>query len=193
MRASLRQVLNQKRLGIPVAEKMAAADAVATRILAHLPADGGYIAGYWAVAGELPLHILQMQLPPDWIWCLPVVQPNRQLRFAPWRNGDALGNNRFGIPEPMLAPESCLAPEAMHAVVVPLLGFTRHGQRLGMGGGYYDASFAFRKSQTAPPLLIGAAFACQEIDAFEPADWDVALDAVATDGDWFDCSNKEMR
>jgi 5-formyltetrahydrofolate cyclo-ligase len=190
MRASLRQALNSRRLGISAADKMAAAEIVAERILAKLPDSGGYLAGYWAMAGELPLHILQMRLPPQWLWCLPVVQPGRQLRFAPWRNGDALGSNRYGIPEPLLDPKSCLAPEAMQAVIVPLLGFTRHGQRLGMGGGYYDASFAFRKHQPAPPQLIGAAFACQEIESLDAQDWDVTLDGVATEAAWLDCMQR---
>jgi 5-formyltetrahydrofolate cyclo-ligase len=187
MRASLRQALSNRRLGLSAAEKMAAAEIVAERILAKLPDSGGYLAGYWAMAGELPLHVLQMRLPPQWLWCLPVVQVGRQLRFAPWRNGDALGSNRYGIPEPMLAAESCLAPQAMQAVILPLLGFSRSGQRLGMGGGYYDASFAFRKHQSAPPQLIGAAFACQEIEPFAAQDWDVPLDHVATELDWIDC------
>ena len=191
MRASLRQALNSKRLGISAAEKMTAAEIVAERILAKLPDTGGYLAGYWAMAGELPLHVLQMRLPPQWLWCLPVVQAGRQLRFAPWRNGDALGSNRYGIPEPMLEATSCLAPESMQAVILPLLGFSRSGQRLGMGGGYYDASFGFRKHNPAPPVLIGAAFACQEIDAFEAQDWDVALDAVATETDWIDCVQRK--
>jgi 5-formyltetrahydrofolate cyclo-ligase len=172
MRASLRQALNSRRLGISAAEKMAAAEIVAERILAKLPDSGGYLAGYWAMAGELPLHILQMRLPPQWLWCLPVVQPGRQLRFAPWRNGDALGSNRYGIPEPLLDPKSCLAPEAMQAVIVPLLGFTRHGQR------------------PAPPQLIGAAFACQEIESLDAQDWDVTLDGVATEAAWLDCMQR---
>lgn len=186
MRASLRKALNNKRLGLSAAEKMAAAEAVAERILAKLPSTGGYIAGYWAMAGELPLHVLQMRLPENWIWCLPAVQTDRQLRFAPWRSGDELGSNRYGIPEPMLEAASCLSPDAMQAVVLPLVGFTRTGQRLGMGGGFYDASFAFRKHRSAPPVLIGAAFACQEIEAFDAQDWDVALDAIATEVEWID-------
>ena len=193
MRASLRQALKTTRSGLGASEKMAAAEAVAHRLLAQLPESGGYLGGYWACNGELPLHRLQMQLPENWIWCLPVVCPGRQLRFAPWRAGDILGSNRYGIPEPMTDSEACLLPEAMQAVVLPLLGFTRQGLRLGMGGGYYDASFAFRKSQDAPPLLIGAAFACQEIEMLEAQSWDVALDAVATESEWIDCRTKENR
>ena len=86
MRQALRAELKATRLRHTPAERMAAAEAVAERILAHLPATGGYLAGYWASAGELPLHLLQMRLPPAWIWCLPVIGPARQLAFAPWRS-----------------------------------------------------------------------------------------------------------
>lgn len=188
MRQPLRQHLKAERLNIGPAARMAAAEAVADAVLAHLPAGGGRLAGYWAMAGELPLHILQMRLPADWIWHLPVVRAGRQLEFAPWRQGDPLANNRYGIPEPAVETSVCLAPEAMQAVLVPALGFTRDGRRLGMGGGYYDASFAFRKTRPEPPLLIGTAFACQEIAGLDTRDWDVRLDAVATENGWIDCA-----
>ena len=81
-------------------------------------------------------------------------------------------------------------PEAMNVVIVPVLGFTRAGTRLGMGGGFYDASFAFRKTRPAPPLLIGAAYSCQELEHLEAADWDVMLDAVATERGWIDCAQQ---
>ena len=193
MRQQLRQRLKAERLQVEPAARMAAAEAVATEILDRLPDTGGYLAGYWATDGELPLHILQLRLPVNWIWCLPVIMPKRQLRFAPWRSGDPLGNNRHGIPEPMLSPDACLTPDAMQAVVVPIVGFSRAGLRLGMGGGFYDASFAFRKTNPAPPLLIGAAYACQEIDAIDSADWDVPLDAVATERGWIDCSRQGVK
>lgn len=191
MRQALRQDLKAERLRIAPAVRMAAAEAVAVSILERLPASGGYLAGYWATGGELPLHVLQMRLPANWIWCLPVVLPEKKLGFAPWRGGDALGSNRYGIPEPMISADSCLNPEDLHAAIVPLLGFTRSGQRLGMGGGYYDRSFAFRQHAPAPPLLIGAAYATQEIDCFDAQGWDVNLDAIATERGWIDCSSKE--
>lgn len=187
MRNELRRELKAKRNQLSVADKMAAAEAVAKHILAQLPESGGYIAGYWATGGEVPLHILQMRLPSDWIWCLPVVQPNRQLLFAPWRAGDALATNRYGIPEPDLEPHSCLSPEAMTVVLLPLLAYTHHGQRLGMGGGYYDASFGFRQQRSAPPLLIGIGYACQQITALDSQDWDVRLDAIVTEREWINC------
>ena len=191
MRQALRQHLKSERLRIAPAARMVAAEAVAIGILEHLPTSGGYLAGYWATGGELPLHILQMRLPANWIWCLPVVLPEKKLGFAPWRGGDALGSNRYGIPEPMVSAAACLKPEDLHAVILPLLGFTEDGLRLGMGGGYYDRSFAFRKHAPAPPLLIGAAYASQELETLDAQDWDVRLDAVATDRGWIDCSPED--
>lgn len=193
MRQELRRELKTIRSQLGAADKMAAAEAVAARVIAHLPDSGGTLAGYWASAGELPLHILQLRLPANWIWCLPVVQPDRHLLFAPWRAGDDLATNQYGIPEPTLAASSCLQPDEMSAVLVPLLGFTRQGRRLGMGGGYYDASFAFRKKTPAPPTLIGVGFACQELDALDVQAWDVDMDAIATEREWLDCPAKENR
>jgi 5-formyltetrahydrofolate cyclo-ligase len=66
----------------------------------------------------------------------------------------------------------------MALVVVPLVAFDARCRRLGMGGGWYDRSFAFRQSKPAPPWLVGAAFAMQQLDQVEARDWDVPLDAV---------------
>ena len=161
---------------------MAAAESIASRLLAspRLPAEG-YVAGYWAMDGEVPLHVLQMRLGEGQVWCLPCIQPDASLRFAPWRPGDPLVTNRFGIPEPDLSADSLLAPAEMALVVVPLLGFTRSGQRLGMGGGFYDRTFAFRRERAAPPWLVGAAYSFQQLDSLDAQPWDVPLDAIATE------------
>jgi 5-formyltetrahydrofolate cyclo-ligase len=67
-------------------------------------------------------------------------------------------------------------------VVLPLVGFDAQGHRLGMGGGWYDRSFAFRGTLAPPPWLVGAAFEAQRCDDGIPAErWDVALDAVCSE------------
>ena len=151
-----------------------------------LAPESGHVAGYWAMDGEIALHVWQLQLPAGCIYCLPVLHEDR-LRFAPWRPGDALVSNRFGIPEPDVAADSLIDARDMTLVVVPLVGFDRSGNRLGMGGGWYDRSFDFRQHQPAPPWLVGAAFVDQQVDTIKSADWDVALDAVCTDTGNFDC------
>lgn len=187
MKNDLRKQLRKQRLALGPGERMAAAEAVARHFHDHHRDNPGYIAGYWAMDGELPLHVLQMRLAPGQSWCLPLVQDDGSLRFGPWRPGDALVSNRYGIPEPDLQPESTLAPADMALVLLPLLGFTRAGQRLGMGGGYYDRSFAFRRDRLPPPLLVGVGYSSQEVEDFAPEGWDVPLDAIASEHEWIDC------
>ncbi len=138
----------------------------------------GHVAGYWAVDGEVGLHAWQMRLPPALQYCLPRLHEDGRLRFAPWKPGGALVTNRHGIPEPDVDTSACLQPEQMALVVLPLVGFDARCHRLGMGGGWYDRSFAFRQSQAAPPWLVGAGFTAQRLDHVQPQAWDVTLDAV---------------
>ena len=114
------------------------------------------------------------------MYCLPVLHGDA-LRFAPWRPGDALATNRYGIPEPDVSAASLLAPDALLLAVLPLVAFDATGTRLGMGGGWYDRSFAFRRTAGAPPWLVGAGFAAQQLPSLARAAWDVPLDAVCTE------------
>ncbi|MFY2763281.1 5-formyltetrahydrofolate cyclo-ligase [Arenimonas sp. MALMAid1274] len=181
-RTELRHLLRARRAALKPGERLAAADAVA-RHLGGTPLlrEPGYVAGYWAVGGELPLHAVQLRLASGQVWCLPLVQDDGSLRFAPWRAGDPLAPNRYGIPEPAVEPASTLAPSDMSLVLLPLLGFDAAGHRLGMGGGYYDRAFAFRRDQPAPPRLVGVGYGCQELPALATEAWDVALDGIVTE------------
>jgi 5-formyltetrahydrofolate cyclo-ligase len=181
-RASLRSRLRAQRRAIPAPQRIAAADALGYRLLqlAFAPASG-YVAGYWAMDGEIALHSWQLRLPRELVYCLPVLHEENQLRFAPWRPGDPLVTNRFGIPEPDVGPASALPPEAMSLVVMPLVGFDPGGRRLGMGGGWYDRTFAFRHAAMPPPWLVGVGFDAQCVDALDTESWDVVPDAICTE------------
>ncbi|RDZ29614.1 5-formyltetrahydrofolate cyclo-ligase [Lysobacter silvisoli] len=181
-RAALRRDLRERRRALPAPQRIAGAERLAQHLLSlpFAPASG-YVAGYWALDGEIGLHAWQLRLPPDCVYCLPVLSAEGLLRFAPWRPGDPLASNRYGIPEPDVVPSSLLDARELSLAVTPLVGFDARGHRLGMGGGWYDRSFAFRQHQPAPPWLVGAAFEAQRVDALDRADWDVALDAVCTE------------
>jgi 5-formyltetrahydrofolate cyclo-ligase len=71
----------------------------------------------------------------------------------------------------------------MALVVAPLVAFDARGHRLGMGGGWYDRTFAFRRERAAPPHLVGAAFAAQQVESVFPESWDMPLDALFTESD----------
>ena len=181
-RRSQRQVLREARRALPAAQRIQAADALAGQLLT-LPfaPTSGYVAGYWASDGEIALHAWQLRLPGDCRYCLPVLGEDQRLRFAPWRPGDPLVTNRFGIPEPDLAPTSLLDAQAMALIVLPLVGFDQSGHRLGMGGGWYDRTLAFRHDRLPPPHLVGAAFDIQQVDGVGAQAWDVRMDAVCTE------------
>ena len=190
-RRELRQRLAEQRRALPPAERIAAAQGL-RRSLEQLPEylTDTRVAGYWASHGELPLNLAIAPLAGrGQQFLLPVVGAGKLLRFAPWQAGDEVQPNRYGIPEPV-APAELLEPFQLDLVFVPLLGFDRRGNRLGHGGGYYDRSFAFLNEQVRPtePLLVGIAYAFQELPEVEEEDWDVPLDFIATERELIDCT-----
>lgn len=181
-RDALRRDLRARRRALPAADRIAGADALATRLLA-LPfaPEHGYVAGYWAMDGEIGLHSWQLRLPKSLVYCLPVLADDETLRFAPWRPGDELVTNRYGIPEPDIEPRSGLRASEMALIAVPLVGFDDAGHRLGMGGGWYDRTLAARLQQPAPPWLVGVGFEAQRVASVGAQAWDVPLDAICTE------------
>jgi 5-formyltetrahydrofolate cyclo-ligase len=189
-RQELRARLVAQREQLPAPARIAAATALAELLSTHpVMESSGYVAGYWAVRGELLLHMLLSHPRAGFTYCLPLLEADKRLSFAPWRFGDALLHNRYGIPEPDVPPASRLQPAQLDAVLVPLVGFDRRGNRLGSGAGYYDRSFAFLQECKRPsrPLLIGVGYAFQEVEALPAQPWDVPLDLVATDRELIAC------
>lgn len=190
-RATLRAELRARRKALAADARIAAATAVAENLesLAEFLVDTR-VGGYWAIDGELPLHAVVTRLQSrGQRYFLPRITGPRQLAFAEWRAGIALEANRYGIPEPVCSEAELSPAGALELVLVPLLGFDRSGLRIGYGGGYYDASFAAlrERSEAASPLLVGVAYAAQELERIEPANWDVRLDYVVTERELIDC------
>jgi len=116
---------------------------------------------------------------------LPILSPlnNSKLWFAKYSPGEALYPNRFGIPEPAISKRKMIRPTQLDLVLAPLVGFDAQGHRLGMGGGYYDRTFAFlnyRKSFYRP-WFIGLAYQFQQLPSLESHFWDVDLKGVVTE------------
>jgi 5-formyltetrahydrofolate cyclo-ligase len=91
--------------------------------------------------------------------------------------------NRFGIPEPVVAQRQLIKPWALDMVFVPLVAFDNHGHRLGMGGGYYDRTFAFKLQRTylTGPVMVGLAHNLQHRPSIASNPWDIPLDWVITE------------
>lgn len=107
------------------------------------------------------------------------------LTFRAWDGRAPLGRGRFGIEVP--PPGPAREASTLAVVAVPLVAFDRRGGRLGMGAGFYDRTFAFRREGPGGPMLVGLAFTEQEVDRIATAPWDVTLDAVVTPEGWIDC------
>jgi 5-formyltetrahydrofolate cyclo-ligase len=96
-----------------------------------------------------------------------------------------LRRGAFGISEPGSgAPGAALGLPArtLDVVFMPLVGFDRTGNRIGMGRGFYDRFFAHRARMRRwrRPLLVGIAYDEQCVPALLAAGHDVPLDALVT-------------
>lgn len=116
---------------------------------------------------------------------LPVVPPpgRRRLRFARVGPKTSFRKNRYGILEPDVPAHALVTALELDLVLAPLVAFDRGGGRLGMGGGYYDATFSFLASRSCwhHPRMVGVAFGFQEVPHIERDPWDIPLSAVATE------------
>jgi len=185
-RDDLRRDMRSLRTALSPAARRAAAEAAAA-IASALPAyrDARRIGVYLAVDAELdPEPLVRVARAAGKEVYLPVLPPSDGLPFTylPYSAGAALRPNRFRIPEPLPEAGAALAPVELDFVLAPLVAFDIRGRRLGMGGGYYDRSFAFLNAARAPrPLLVGYAYECQKVAALQAESWDVPLAGVVTE------------
>lgn len=185
-RRELRQKLRQRRRSLSPKQQSDAAFNLCRRLrhqLFFLRAK--HIALYLPNDGEIdPQPLLKLALRMGKHCYLPVLSPddNNTLRFLPFDNRTVLTKNRFGIPEPQVRHHRQRKAKRLDLVLMPLVGFDAEGGRMGMGGGFYDRTFAFRQQQTnSKPRLVGLAHQCQQVAQLELASWDIPLDAIVTD------------
>lgn len=95
------------------------------------------------------------------------------MTFRHWQSGDALVKGPWSTSQPTDTNEST----SPGLILCPLVGFDRHGGRIGQGGGHYDRYFAAHPTA----LRIGVAWSVQEVDAVPSESTDIALDAVLTE------------
>lgn len=115
----------------------------------------------------------------------PVIFPGRKPRlfFAPVSPGCRLKPGRMGILTPVVPSSRWLKPRELDLVLLPLVCFDESGSRIGMGGGFYDASLAFLsfRRHWIRPKLIGIAHEIQKTQNISTDHWDVPLEMIVTD------------
>ncbi len=145
-----------------------------------------HIALYIPMHGEIsPLALADFARQMGKSVYLPILMPflKNRLWFAPWKTNGRMQRNRFGIPEPVYHGRHLIPASHLDLVITPLVAFDKHCHRIGMGGGYYDRTFAFLRFRQhwQSPKLIGIAYEFQKINNIRTQAWDVPLHAVVTE------------
>jgi 5-formyltetrahydrofolate cyclo-ligase len=175
---ALRSELIAARMRLPADDRAARSHAIADRIEA-LPGftAARIVAVYAPLGAEVdPGEIVVRAAARGAALVYPrSVRGSRLLAFARALPGD-LGPGPLGALEPPPeAPE--IAPGDVDAVLVPCVGISADGGRLGRGGGYYDATLP-----TLPRALrVGLAFEPQLVPALPREAHDAPLDAAVTE------------
>ena len=183
----LRKTLRQRRRELSRQQQKDASMGLC-RQLARLPVfrNSKRIAAYIPNDGEISVQpLIELAWHLDKQVYLPVLHPFRKgyLFFMEHRPDQPLALNRFGIPEPVCDRDSRIPAWTLDLVLTPLVGFDEQGNRMGMGGGFYDRTFAFMTTGHAPrcPRLVGVAHECQKVEVLPREHWDVAMDFIATE------------
>ncbi|MBB1127115.1 5-formyltetrahydrofolate cyclo-ligase [Thiospirillum jenense] len=183
---TLRRQLRTARRALSPATQRQHARAVASHLQRHYPLrTARRIAYYLARDGELDPQPLRERLGERrHLWYLPIIRPFQppRLWFIRYRLGEPLQRGRFGL----LQPRHCrhpVTPRFLDVILMPLVGFDATGQRLGMGGGYYDRSLAPLRTRQywRRPHLLGLAHEVQRVARLTPQRWDVPLAMVVTE------------
>jgi len=120
---------------------------------------------------------------------LPVLSPlKNSLYFAPYTVGDHLKLNRFSIPEPVCRPSDWKTASQLDLLLLPLVAFDDQGNRMGMGGGFYDRTLAYlrHRQHWRKPVLMGLAHEIQKVELLDAQSWDIPLDVIVTEKQTYD-------
>ncbi|WP_372882313.1 5-formyltetrahydrofolate cyclo-ligase [Psychromonas sp.] len=129
----------------------------------------------------------------EWCWennkkiYLPVVHPFNKghLLFLQYSPRTKMVLNRYGIIEPKLDQLHTCPVTDLDLIFTPLVAFDPQGNRIGMGGGYYDRMLAPWFKDKSGPYPIGLAHDCQQVGALPIEEWDVPLPEIITPSEHF--------
>lgn len=185
-RKHLRKALRVARKALSVHEQEFAAETIAEQLSSFIALKRPMkIAAYLSNDGEVNLKPYiehHWQCSEHIQFSLPVLHPVCQghLLFLEYAPQTHMVKNKYGIEEPILACQQVVPTQQLDIILMPLVGFDKLGNRLGMGGGYYDRTLAFTRKVEQKPMLVGIAHDVQEVDTLPIAPWDIPLDAIVT-------------
>ncbi|MCS2148288.1 5-formyltetrahydrofolate cyclo-ligase [Scandinavium manionii] len=181
-RQNIRQIIRQRRRALTPDQQQHFAEQAAYRMMAYAPVMMGQtVALFLSFDGELDTRPLIEQL---WLSgkkvYLPVLHPfsSGNLLFLYYHPHSELVMNRLKIQEPKLDVRDVLPLSELDVLITPLVAFDAQGQRLGMGGGFYDRTLQNWQQHGLQP--VGYAHDCQLVETLPTEKWDIPLPAVVT-------------
>lgn len=178
LKSELRAQVLARRDALRAQDVVSHSTGVGERFLRSVPyQDHSVFSGYWPIGNEVDVRPLMDRLIAiGQRGCLPkVVGRGRSLDFYRWHPGDKLKDGPFGTKEPVSSEK--VVPSLF---LVPLLGFSRGGDRLGFGAGYYDITLRAAR-QEREILAVGLAFSIQELHDLVHEPHDERLDWIVTE------------
>ncbi|PMH43878.1 5-formyltetrahydrofolate cyclo-ligase [Vibrio sp. 10N.286.49.B3] len=183
-RSDYRKLIRAQRHALSVSQQNHASQQLLQQCLSlDLFKQAQHIALYLPSDGEIDTHALITAL-----WqqqkqvYLPVLHPLSpgHLLFLHYLPSTPMVTNKYGISEPKLDQRLIKPSSQLDLIVTPLVAFDQNGQRLGMGGGYYDRTLEawFQTGKGAQPL--GIAHDCQQVDLLPSEHWDIPLPTIIT-------------
>lgn len=180
LRNQLRQQIRKTRANLTALQQQQAEDSITQQALALIEErNAQHIALYVSFDGEISTEKLIKTL-----WAqgkqvyLPVLHPfnPNHLLFLRYLPDTPMLKNKFGIWEPKLNVQSVLPLEELDILFTPLVAFDKQGNRLGMGGGFYDRTL--QHWQKSPFIPVGLAHQCQQVEQLPTEAWDVPLHQI---------------
>lgn len=180
LRNQLRQQIRKTRANLTALQQQQAEDSITQQALALIEErNAQHIALYLSFDGEIStdklIKILWAQGKQVYLPVLHPFNPNHLL-FLRYLPDTPMLKNKFGILEPKLNVQSVLPLEELDILFTPLVAFDKQGNRLGMGGGFYDRTLQnWRNSSFIP---VGLAHQCQQVEQLPTEAWDVPLHQI---------------
>lgn len=180
LRNQLRQQIRKTRANLTALQQQQAEDSITQQALAFIEErNAQHIALYVSFDGEISTEKLIKTLwAQDKHVYLPVLHPfnPNHLLFLRYLPDTPMLKNKFGIWEPKLNVQNVLPLKELDILFTPLVAFDKQGNRLGMGGGFYDRTLQnWRNSSFIP---VGLAHQCQQVEQLPTEVWDVPLHQI---------------
>lgn len=180
LRNQLRQQIRKTRANLTALQQQQAEDSITQQALALIEAQNAqHIALYVSFDGEISTEKLIKTLwAQDKHVYLPVLHPfnSNHLLFLRYLPDTPMLKNKFGIWEPKLNVQNVLPLDELDILFTPLVAFDKQGNRLGMGGGFYDRTL--QNWQNTSFIPVGLAHQCQQVEQLPTEAWDVPLHRI---------------